>query len=607
MVKEDTKSESGTWGRMWCALFLPLVIFVIVTGGTIRRVALERAADEVASSAVPADALPNAGITASQLALPVATVVALSLGWLGGGWSQTRRRRKRKEEPRGAVVPIPSSSPWRGKQVGRATPGGVDEAVGRQALEATQAHLGRVEEGDIVEESKAGRLAEGCVAAAVGALVAGEEVAQCKAAGAALAAGLVRQAGLTDEVAGRVEAVVSVAVGRTVDFAEGECRDLVEMARGEPPTRVTRAVEVGVRVATADLHAALVRDTHKTPSDCWKSSAARGAQVALAELLAAREGLRRGAEMSEREAAAVRLALERGISAAVSAGVAADKQGAGRVAGEAARRCAQVAFALPNDAGLGLAAEELADAAAFAGVDALLERSAGDAQEGFAAADEAMERRSAEHAEALEALGILFSLATPLMIAVDAVRATLAKAKGELAGLGLEEADREGLVEAVRASARDHTRERLSSRSPPLAPLQSLSKAEAAPAAEDEGEGRGAARALALGAAAPLLHASQYFCATYLRAYYEHRGRADESSREQEAAAVIQRRFRSHADAKISQQEMAICDAHIIRARAEERREEIRVKTLSAIKLQARFRGQVARRQASVARALWPT
>ena len=53
---------------------------------------------------------------------------------------------------------------------------------------------------------------------------------------------------------------------------------------------------------------------------------------------------------------------------------------------------------------------------------------------------------------------------------------------------------------------------------------------------------------MALASGAPLLRATRYFSATFLRAYYEQLGQANATSREQEAASVIQSRFRDHTN-----------------------------------------------------------
>ena len=540
------------------------------------------------------------------LANPAAGLLLLSLVWLSGrrsgrrsgagAWDGPRPKTRREVSGGGGEAGVASSRAeivagrlGKGRRSERSK--GWEEAVCVEALEATQAHLMLVDDDAILEELKSGMAADAVIFAAVEALVGGKKRGGAVAEGKAVVGSSVLEVGVDDaasDVGRRIEAVVLKAVEKTVEFVERNCVDLVDMARGQAPGRVSRAVEVGVRVSLGDLHSALLKD-HKTQGlDLnWRASVDRGVQVALAELMAAREGVRRGQEVCEREAEAVKLAVLRGIYAAVSMGAVDDKRSAERVAGEAARRCMQVLYARADDGGaLGLAVEELTDAAAFAAVDDLLERgrSAGTAEQAAA-------HRAAEHAEALEASGMSFSSSTALRFAADAVSWALDKAKSTLAK---DREDRRGLIDLVRAPARDHA-------------AKAVEGLHAAAAANGNGAAAGPASAapaprasLTLASGIPLLRAARYFCATYLRVYYERRGRAEESSREQEAASVIQGRFRSHADHKNKQQEMAMRDAMAIKKSRQKRAEEARIKTIMAVKIQARFRGRAARARANV-------
>ena len=579
------------------------------------------------AAAIATALVPLVGPSAKILALAGAAEVVRRV-WLGGGWRQRRRGGAvartsagvgfanalatpreadgvRAEIVAGRLTPalLESAAPLRERQAkprGR----GVDDEVQKGALASTVAHMGRVGDDDILEELKAGVAAVGCVRAAVEALVSsGKSSKQCKALGTALAGAAVREVGLGPEVAPvagrRVEAVVGLVVERTVDFVERECGDLVEMARGEAPARVLRAVEVGVRVAVADLLAASSAPGKDAPGKASGAarSTARGQQVAQAELeaaLEARAGGARGLAECEREAAAVRVAVERGVAVAVGTTALKDKRQVEAAAGEAARRCVALAFARPDE-GLARAADEFADVAALAAINALCARQRGSAsasegapiQADWFAAEEASTRRATEHAQALvagSAPGTSWDAAVG--IAGDAVRAVLGTvAKAELDGSA--RADQLWLLEAVRGPARER------------AAQAAADAAGSAPGASGA-SGPSGGGSLALASGAPLLLASRYFSATYLRAYYEQRGRADALVREQEAASVIQSRFRAHADQKSLQQELAMRDAQAIRARAQRRGEEARIKTVMAVKIQARFRGRAARAKARV-------
>jgi len=101
----------------------------------------------------------------------------------------------------------------------------------------------------------------------------------------------------------------------------------------------------------------------------------------------------------------------------------------------------------------------------------------------------------------------------------------------------------------------------------------------------------------------PLLHASRYFCATYVRWYFEHRSRAEATHAMDAAAAVIQAVFRSHATGKVQQQADARKHAEAIRSRALQRGEEVRIHASWVVRMQARIRGRAARVRVKALRA----
>ena len=101
--------------------------------------------------------------------------------------------------------------------------------------------------------------------------------------------------------------------------------------------------------------------------------------------------------------------------------------------------------------------------------------------------------------------------------------------------------------------------------------------------------------ALAMDRTEMLLRASRHFCASYTRAYYELRGKAEESVALTAAAALIQSQFRTHRSEGRQRHEDAKEFALAIRRRNQTRSEETRLRAVNAIKIQARIRGKAAR------------
>ena len=427
--------------------------------------------------------------------LVVMGVAAMSAALTGAlrGSRRTRRRTRVvrtggwEKEGRGKLVDA-SSSLGRSPSVHR---GRVQEdEVHGQALDATRAQLGLSSERDIFEEMKVGVAAEACVTVAMEAMIAGAPAKSGKAAGRQMAGEAVRSAGLGGDAA-KFEAVVGLAVDRTVDFVEGDCGGLMNMARGVPPARVMRAVEVGVRIAVADLfsrHSGIGISLEEA-----ERSTQRGQKVAQAELDGTRAaGGPRGRELCDLEEISVWVAVGRGVFAALglsdsdglslsiggdSRGAAGDRKGVELVATAAALECIRRQYARP-DAALELTPEEMAKVGG----------GRNNKQRGATA---------------------------PARIAMEPRR--------------------------------------------------------------------------------PVLQASSFFCSTYVRWYFEHRGRAEESVLMDSAASIIQGIFRSHSSNKVEQEASAFQYAEFIRNRNRERRDQRLLKTSMIIRVQAMLRGKAAR------------
>ena len=130
-----------------------------------------------------------------------------------------------------------------------------------------------------------------------------------------------------------------------------------------------------------------------------------------------------------------------------------------------------------------------------------------------------------------------------------------------------------------------------------------LTAAEAARVIGGGGGGGGggeAARSTAvvpgMDASHPLLQASRFFCATYVRWYYEHRGRAGEADAMDSAASTIQNVFRNHATVRARQQADARLYARAIgESRDSKKAGPTQMHMRWVVRLQANVRGRAAR------------
>jgi len=378
----------------------------------------------------------------------------------------------------------------------------IDEDVHVQALESTKAHLERLGNDGILEELKAAAAAEACVRGAVEALLAGSAGLSAAARGRALSEEALRAAGVEDtEAMARVGQIVAKAVDRTIEFLEGECEDLVDMARGEPPGRVRRAIEVGVQVAVADL-----RKHNYVGAGRTGRAVATGQQMAQLELErlhgAASIGIRPQA-LRDHEAVAVWVAVRRGVLGVLGENPDSDEDSHAQVTSGRAdvhARSREIALACVRDQ--------------YATTDTRLELT---------------------EEEVLRASTPMSPPWTP-------------------------------------------------PRSAPMGPL-----------------------VVVMERPEMLLRAARYFCSSYIRAYFEQRGKAEEGVALAAAAAVIQSKFRTHSAAGRQQHADARVFAHAIRQRNRTRGDETRLRALHVVRLQARLRGKVARARVAAMkrRAAW--
>ena len=380
-----------------------------------------------------------------------------------------------------------------------------DDDVHMQALESTLGRVGGSDDEDVhLEELKAVAAAEVCVRGAMDSMMGGADGLTAACSGREMAEAAVQQAGVSEDgqAVARVSRIVAKAVDRTVEFLMGECGDLVEMARGNPPSRVIHAVEIGVHVVISDLQ---VR--HADPGACrsvevltqLKTILASGQQVAGEELERlqgeASFGLRPQA-LRDHEAVAVWVAVRRGVLT-----------------------------------GLGLRRGDAAAGAALTAVSRWAET------------------RAAASGAALACVRGQYATAdTRLELAEEEVAAT------------------EVAMMQVSTSRMTST-----STSGGRVVVLSMNRAEL------------------------LLLASRYFCASYTRAYYELRGKAEERVALSAAAALIQSKYRTHRSEDRQQQANAREFAVAIRRRNQARGEETRLRALNVVKIQARIRGKAAR------------